>query len=209
MLADGRAIPYARGLKISSDHGSREIWHNGETAGYQAFLARYPDQHLSIALLCNGGAETDATSLGGKVVDLLLPAPGAQPPTSPKGAPPPAGQPGPYAGTYFSVRTAVQMRLEANDGGLQRVSDGDTSTATAPGIFKDLDSTVTFTGHDRFVRDFVDGRRSEFQQVRTWHPGPGELSSLAGRYRSEEVLATYVVRVVLDGHLVIAQDDRQ
>ena len=208
MLADGRTIPYARGLKISTDHGFREIWHNGETAGYQAFLARYPDQHLSIALLCNAGEETDATSLGGKVVDLLLPAPGAQPPASPAGATSPSGQLGPYAGTYFSVRTAVQMRLEAKDGGLQRVSNGDTFTAIAPRIFKDLDSTITFTGHDRFVRDFVDGRRSQFQRVRTWHPGPEALSSLAGRYRSEEVLATYDVSAV-DGRLVIAQDDRR
>jgi CubicO group peptidase (beta-lactamase class C family) len=208
MLADGRTIGYARGLKISSSHGFRQIWHNGETAGYEAFLARYPDQHVSIALLCNAGEGADATSLGGKVVDLLLPARGAQPPASPAGATPPAGQLGRYAGTYFSVRTALQMRLEAKDGGLQRVSDGHTFSAIAPGIFKDLDSTVTFTGHDRFVRDFVDGRRGEFQRVQTWHPGPEELSSLAGRYRSEEALATYDVSAV-DGHLVFAQDDRR
>jgi hypothetical protein len=208
MLADGRTIPYARGLKISSNQGFREIWHDGETAGYEAFLARYPDQHVSIALLCNAGKEADATSLGGKVVDLLLPASGAQPPATLSVATPPAEQLGPYAGTYFSVRTAAQMRLEAKDGGLQRVSNGDSFSAIAPGIFKDLDSTVTFTGHDRFVRDFVDGRRAQFQRVRTWHPGPEQLSSLAGRYRSEEALATYDVSAV-DGHLVIAQNDRQ
>jgi CubicO group peptidase (beta-lactamase class C family) len=208
MLADGRTIPYARGLKVSGESGLREIWHDGATAGYRAFLARYPGQHVSIALLCNAGEEVDATALGSKVADLFLPATGAHSPAGLVGAAPPPGQLGPYAGAYFSVRTAIQMRLEVKDGGLQRVSDGDRFSPVAPGKFKDLDSTVTFTGYDRFVRDFVDGRRAEFQRVRTWHPRPDELSSLAGRYRSEEALATYDVSVV-DGHLLVAQDDRQ
>ncbi len=191
MLADGRTIPYARGLKISSESGLREIWHDGETAGYRAFLARYPAQQVSIALLCNAGEEVDATALGSKVVDLLLPAADAHSHAGPESAAAPPGQLGPYAGAYFSVRTAIQMRLEVKNGGLQRVSDGDRFSPVAPGKFKDLDSTVTFTGYDRFVRDFIDGRRAEFQRVRVWHPRPDELSSLAGRYRSEEALATY------------------
>lgn len=208
VLADGRAIPYARGLKISSHRGFREIWHDGETAGYEAFLARYPNQRISIALLCNAGEELDVTSLGDKVADLILPASSLRPTARSAEAGSPAARPDPYAGTYFSVRTAAQMRLRARDGGLERVSNGDRFAAISPGIFKDLESTVTFTGHDRFVRDFVDGRRAQFQRVRTWHPGPEELSSLAGRYRSDEALATYDVRAV-DGHLIIAQDDRQ
>jgi CubicO group peptidase (beta-lactamase class C family) len=207
-LADGRDIPYARGLEISSHHGFREIWHDGETAGYEAFLARYPGEHVSIALLCNAGGEVDAASLGRKVADLLLPAPGALPPASPEAATPPAGQLDSYAGTWFSVRTAVQMQLEVREGRLQRASHGDTFSAMAPGIFRDIDSTMTFTGRDRFVRDFVDGRRAEFRRVRAWHPGPDELSSLAGRYRSEEALATYDVSVV-GGRLAVARDDRQ
>jgi len=208
-LADGRTIPYARGLEISSKEGFREIWHDGETAGYRAFLARYPDQNVSIALLCNAGEEVDAAALGGKVADLLLPATSAHSHASPEGATLPARQLlAPYAGTYFSVRTAIQMRLEVKDGGLQRVSNGDKFYPVAPGKFKDLDSTVTFRGYDRFVRDFDNGRRAEFQRVHAWHPRPEELSSLAGSYRSEEALVTYDVSAV-GGHLLIAQDDRR
>jgi CubicO group peptidase (beta-lactamase class C family) len=208
VLTDGRAISYARGLKVSTRGGFREIWHDGETAGYEAFLTRYPDQHLSIALLCNTGAEADTTSLADRITDLLLPQPGVSLSSKTQKATPPAAVLGPYAGTFFSVRTGFPMRLQARDGGLQRVSDGSLFSAVGAGLFRDVDSTVTFRGHDRFVRAFADGRRAVFQRVQTWDPGPKELLSFAGRYRSEEALATYVVRIV-DGHLVIAQDDRQ
>jgi CubicO group peptidase (beta-lactamase class C family) len=69
-LSDGRTIAYARGLYLGDHHGARKIWHAGETAGYEAFLARYPDARLSIAILCNTGAEADVSALGDKLADV-------------------------------------------------------------------------------------------------------------------------------------------
>jgi CubicO group peptidase (beta-lactamase class C family) len=208
-LLDGRVIGYARGLYVGNHHGVREIWHTGESAGYEAFLARYPDQHVSIALLCNTGEEADVGALGDKLADLFLPAP-ANPPAAnpaPAGLTMNAKQLAPYAGQYFDPQAVLQMDLTVKDGGLQRVTDGQVFAPIAPGEFKSSTSTIRFSGNDHFVRDFVDGRTWEFRKMQPWHPGKGELSELAGQYRSDEALATYDVNVV-DGHLVIALDDR-
>lgn len=54
-LKDGRTITHARGLHVRPYRSFTEISHGGRTAGYRAWLGRYPDQRLSIALLCNAG----------------------------------------------------------------------------------------------------------------------------------------------------------
>jgi len=70
-LRDGRKITYGRGLFNYSFKGVEEIAHSGATAGYRAWLGRYPAQRLSVALLCNA-ANAD-TGMGRKVAALFLP----------------------------------------------------------------------------------------------------------------------------------------
>jgi CubicO group peptidase (beta-lactamase class C family) len=72
-LRDGRKITYGRGLFNYRFHGAEEIAHSGATAGYRAWLGRYPAQKLSVALLCNA-ANAD-TGMGRKVAALFLPGP--------------------------------------------------------------------------------------------------------------------------------------
>jgi CubicO group peptidase (beta-lactamase class C family) len=50
---DGRPHAYAMGLMVGDLRGVPEIAHSGSTAGYRAHLTRYPNQHLSVAVLCN------------------------------------------------------------------------------------------------------------------------------------------------------------
>ena len=45
--------------------------HSGSTAGYQAFLTRFPDQRLSVAVLCNV-SNAQATQYAHAVADLYL-----------------------------------------------------------------------------------------------------------------------------------------
>ena len=52
-LTSGREIEYAAGLSVSRYRGVPEVSHSGATAGYRAFLTRYPDQGLTVAVLCN------------------------------------------------------------------------------------------------------------------------------------------------------------
>ena len=209
-LLDGRAIPYARGLYVTDYHGVRKIAHTGEVAGYEAFVGRYPDQHVSIAVLCNTGQEADIDSLGDKVADLFLPTSAALPPVAPAptGFALTAEQLAPYAGQYFDRRLVAQIQLEVKDGVLRRVTDGLVLTPVAPGEFRTTTSTIRFAGNDRFVRELDDGRRWDFQRIQAWHPKNSGLSEFAGRYRSDEAQASYDVTVV-DGHLVIALQDRR
>jgi CubicO group peptidase (beta-lactamase class C family) len=70
-LNDGRVIAYAAGLMVLNYKGRHEISHSGTTAGYNAWLGRYPDQGLSVAVLCNSSA-ANGTQLGHAVADVFL-----------------------------------------------------------------------------------------------------------------------------------------
>ncbi len=54
VLNDGRKIAYALGLVVGSYKGLKDVSHGGATAGYQTFLARYPDNKVSVGVMCNG-----------------------------------------------------------------------------------------------------------------------------------------------------------
>jgi CubicO group peptidase (beta-lactamase class C family) len=209
-LRNGHATSYARGLELADYHGVRKIFHTGETGGYEAYLARYPDQHLSIAVLCNGGNEVGIDSIGDKVAELLLPAA-----TNAEVAKPPAKGIGltpkdliPLAGDYFDGRMASKMQLEMTNGQLARVSDGMLLTPIAPGEFRTNISTIKFVDHDHFVREFDDGRRWEFSRINLWQPTEKAQAEFTGQYRSDEAQAAYNVDVV-NGHLRLALDDRR
>jgi CubicO group peptidase (beta-lactamase class C family) len=53
VLNNGDTITYASGLQLVRYRGLPEVSHTGSTAGYRAFLARYPEQRVGVAVLCN------------------------------------------------------------------------------------------------------------------------------------------------------------
>ena len=70
-FSDGRAHDYGLGLYIRTYRGVPEISHSGATAGYRAFLVRYPAQRVSVAVLCNAGS-ANATQYAHAVADAYL-----------------------------------------------------------------------------------------------------------------------------------------
>src|SRR5688500_9158591 len=68
---DGRQHGYALGLSIAPYKGVREVGHSGSTAGYRAYLADYPDQRVSVAVLCNVSSG-NAGQYAHAVADLYL-----------------------------------------------------------------------------------------------------------------------------------------
>jgi CubicO group peptidase (beta-lactamase class C family) len=70
-LSDGRDQVYAFGLYVRPYRGVREVSHSGSTAGYSAFLTRFPDQHVSVAVLCNA-AGASATQYAHAVAEIYL-----------------------------------------------------------------------------------------------------------------------------------------
>ncbi len=70
-LTSGTANDYAFGLTVESYRGLKLVQHTGATGGYRAALYRFPEQHTSVAMLCNAStANTGALSL--RMADIVL-----------------------------------------------------------------------------------------------------------------------------------------
>lgn len=70
-ITDGTQLSYAAGLEIGKYHGLNIVSHSGGDAGYRADLIRFPDQHFSVALLCNL-ASINPSALSRKIADIYL-----------------------------------------------------------------------------------------------------------------------------------------
>ena len=69
---DGKLAPlYGFGWFLDPYHGHRRYSHYGETAGFRNAIQRFPDDHLTVIVLCNR-AEVEAPALAERVADLYL-----------------------------------------------------------------------------------------------------------------------------------------
>ena len=193
-LNDGQPIVYARGLFIGAYRGRRVVFHDGATAGYRAWLGRFPASGLSVALLCNSSGIA-TTPLAHSVADLFLPEP----------APPPAvklspGQLTRRQGLYIGELRDLPLRLTVAGDGLS-VSGGPALPALSRDEFKSGYDSIRFTDDDHFVATNGGSGPVTYARARPWSPSVEQLRQYVGTYRSPEALATY--RVTLHGsHLV-------
>jgi CubicO group peptidase (beta-lactamase class C family) len=199
-LNGGRPIPYARGLFVESYRGIAEISHGGATGGYRAFLARYPDTRLSVALLCNV-ASANPDLLAHQVADLFLPTPAPAPAAGAAAIPPPA-----YAtGTYVNERTGMPLRLAIEDGKL-RVVGGPVFEAAAPNRFQSGRTELSFANADSFTMLTPD-RDATYRRTEAYAPDAAALGAFLGRYASAEAGAEYVV-TLQNGKLALRSAER-
>ena len=129
----GAAMTYAAGLMIGTYKGLPEVSHSGSTAGYRAFLTRFPQQHVSVAVLCNAGT-ADAGTAAHAVADLYLgdkanaSAPRPAAPAENRGPlaaltrddmyKPSASDLAAFAGTYVSGEIETTLTIEVRNGEL-------------------------------------------------------------------------------------------
>jgi len=121
VLAGGRTITYAAGLFIDEYKAIPVVQHGGATAGYRAFLARFPEQRLSVAVLCNAGNANPA-QLGYAAAEQFLdlpPAAQAVGTAAPTRASVPASAITDKAGLYRNLRNMIPQRFVVRDGRLQ------------------------------------------------------------------------------------------
>jgi D-alanyl-D-alanine carboxypeptidase len=62
-LNNGQATQYGFGWRIGSFQGHRNIGHSGSTSGFSASLQRFPDDGLTVILLCNSDEPNIATTM--------------------------------------------------------------------------------------------------------------------------------------------------
>jgi CubicO group peptidase (beta-lactamase class C family) len=125
-FTSGAVNSYAFGLMIGTYKGVREVSHSGATAGYRAHLVRYPDQNVSVAVLCNGSSGAAAQYAHAVADELLGPALKPDAPRVPAipetrgplaalqrddAYKPTAADLAPFAGTYHSDEAEVQWTI--------------------------------------------------------------------------------------------------
>jgi len=78
-LNSGKTLDYAKGLFVGTHRGLRFVEHGGSWGGYRAQLLRFPEQHFSIACLCNVG-NADPERRAQRVADVVLASQMKEPP---------------------------------------------------------------------------------------------------------------------------------
>ena len=203
-LNDQSPILYGLGLEITEYKGVREISHSGSTAGYRAFLARYPDQHLSIALLCNL-ANANAGALAHQVAEVLLEGRLKERP-QPARIEIPAIELQRLAGLYQNLLTGGVLRLTVSAGKLI-LGAGSTNELAPVGKYRFEGATgsrYVFTPAQPIRLEVSSGDEHPvvYTAVPAANPNAEQLAGYVGTYYCEELEVTFVITVA-DGRLIL------
>ena len=194
VLTSGRTISYARGVTVSAYRGTQEIAHSGSTGGYSTYLARYPQTGLSIAVLCNA-AGAPATQFARGLVDAMVQ--DLAPVPAPDTVTTDPAEAARFAGIYRSLRTheplAVGSARGGRGGGLRATRGGGWLLGNNRALFEfgtnGSPTGLRVIGADNDTVAYVYATPSQ------WAPTAEQLAPFAGRYRSDEVQATWTVKV--------------
>ncbi len=183
-LNDGRLSDYGRGLVMQDYRGTKEVAHDGSTAGYLSWLGSFPQHDLSIALLCNSG---DAKP--GRMAHELAQAILALPDSPILPAVPSNLAHAAYAGSFFNQRNGTLVNLTYRDGQLM-LPGGTILRHISADSFAVKSGSFSFTGHDNFIARAPGSETTGYQRVAA---AAQNLSTYSGRYRNEEITVTYEV----------------
>ena len=209
ILTSGREIDYASGIRVARYNDVAEVSHTGTTGGYRAFLARYPQQRVAVALLCNTGSVNSST-LGHSIADAFLgPAVrrAASAPT-PTGITVPVEELRAKAGLYRDPVSGASMRLVLADGAL-RIERGGALVPLSRTTFQVASGTRRLAfepvqGNTRpRIRETNDPDEAVvYEPVPDFTPTPADLGAYVGEYWSDDAEAALVASVE-NGALVL------
>jgi len=201
-LNDGFVNEYAQGLTVTDYRGVREVSHGGSTAGYQTFLARFPDEGLSVAVLCNATG-TNPGAYAHQIADALLAAKLKERPTL-TSVEVPAGALERMAGLYRERSTDAILRVTWDKEKQVLRAGGQPLVPTGPGVLSAPDGPRSYSTDDGWPASAPPGRFVErdgrskprlWEAERTFAPTPAQVESFAGDYYSDELGVTYTVYV--------------
>lgn len=174
---DGRPHGYGLGLFVGTYKGLHEVYHSGSTAGYSAFLTRFPDQRVSVAVLCNA-ASAQATQYAHAVADAYLGDRAKVAPPAPTLTP---AQIAAAAGLYRSTLTGLALTVSREKDTLRG-------------------RTWAFDGRGGAIATDEYGTTETYERVTPWSPAPQDLEAFAGTYVSDDA-ETVITAVVEAGTL--------
>lgn len=197
-LNDGRVIDYGLGLTIDDEGGLREISHGGATSGFKTFLARFPEEKVSFALLGNAG-EFNPAAVSRALTRVLLDRPA---PPAPKRIEVALADLSALAGMYHAAQTDDLMNLVVRSGKL--TAGGGELIPIGPGSFANASGRTTFTfaaGNPRRMQVVTRNATVDYRAVERARPTAAQLAAYAGNYYSAELDVSHVV-TVKDGRLM-------
>ncbi len=195
VLNDGRKIAYALGLTIDKYKGLKDVSHGGATAGYQTFLARYPDNKVSVGVMCNGTSPS-AGEIAANITDEIF-GPFPEPARS-EVANVSDDELKRFVGIWRDEKTHFPARFNIENGvsrwrGARVVPMGGGQFTLGPNQLK-----FTFDKDGKPVSAETidpDGEVRRFAPETEWKPTPEELAAFKGEWFSEEAGATYTFAV--------------
>jgi CubicO group peptidase (beta-lactamase class C family) len=183
-LNNGAVNPYGAGLFISYRKGLDCINHNGATAGYRAYLSRYPQLNLSIAFLSNySGSDFRPVT---KVEDLFITSRGVN--NTPKVRTTAsynlsATQLNAFTGWYSNGKTGEGEKLTLKDDTLR--TRNFKLQPTGPSSFSVNDQRLVFTGKGfLFISPAAD--TTVYNAATTAGTSSDYLKAFTGKYYSSE-----------------------
>ncbi|HEX5832740.1 MAG TPA: serine hydrolase domain-containing protein [Pyrinomonadaceae bacterium] len=203
VLNDGRKITYALGLEVDSYKGLKDVSHGGATAGYQTFLARYPDNKVSVGVMCNGTSPSAGGMAAGITDEIFGPFP-----ETAKTEPPQVSEDElkKFAGVWRNEKTHFPARFVIENGVSRWM--GARLVPMGGGQFTAGDNKLVFTldkDGKPSAAEVVDanGEVRRFAPEVEWKPTAADLAAFQGEWFSEEAGATY--SVVVDGDKVFVK----
>jgi CubicO group peptidase (beta-lactamase class C family) len=212
-LNDGRELDYAFGLQVGPAHqhrGWQVVEHGGEHGGHCSWLVRFPELHLSVAVMFNHFL-WEMQNYALKVADLFLEETAAseKPAILQKSVAPielNADRLGNKAGTYFSASRAALRNVTYAGGRLQfqgldllPLSETlfffEVEPQTQVEFIPAADGTITS------VKTITSSGEYSYDRVETIALTPDDLAQYTGAYYSPELDIHWRI-VVEDDHLV-------
>ncbi|MCA1575781.1 MAG: beta-lactamase family protein [Acidobacteria bacterium] len=195
VLNDGRKISYALGLTVGTYKGLKDVSHGGATAGYQTFLARYPEKKVSVGVMCNGTSPS-AGGIATSITDEIF-GPFPETPQT-EAAKISEDELNKFVGIWRNKKTHGPARFVVENGvsrwrgarlvpmgGGQFTADGNQLKFTLDKDGKPLSAETVDSN----------GEVTRFVLEKEWTPAPADLTSFKGDWFSEEAGATITVAV--------------
>lgn len=214
-LRGGEKLTYAFGQSVGTHKGLKMIGHAGSFAGYRADYIRFPEQQLSVVVLCNLSTANPSTRAR-EVADILL---ADQIRQAAEGSGTNAAEPAGIlltepelrskAGIYLDRASGDFLRLELREGrlvlGLGQPAplvplEKNRFRAARGTAFELIFESLQGNRPARVRQVAPNARMQAFEAVPAASPTAAELAAYAGAYYSEELDATYKI-VLEEGNL--------
>ena len=222
-LRDGEKLSYAFGLTIDEYAGHRRIQHGGAMFGYRAQLSRFPDQQLTVAVLCNL-ASANPAGRSSKVADLFLEKTGTTPADAAEDAAEKLAEPDPvdrdpvdlraeqldaWVGVY-EIQNGLDVEIKRDGAALVARVPGGPEVSLVPISDSEFliteaqppitDPTVRFTKSEEATLMTVElaGNPISAARVARREDDADRLAAWIGSYRSDELAATAIIEGVVE-----------